>query len=74
MKINVKTNWIKELLNNNNFRNNQNYIINYKTLKKKYFTMNLKNEDKNFWIQLLFIILYLIWLVIIIYIWLFFYI
>jgi hypothetical protein len=52
-------NKIKILIENKNFRNNQNYIINYRKIKKKYFSLNLIKEDNNIFIQIFFIILYL---------------
>ena len=62
-------NKLENLLNNKNFRNNQNYIINYKKLKKEYFNFNLKKEDNNIFIQILFIFLFVLGLFIVIFIW-----
>jgi len=60
-------NKIKILIENKNFRNNQNYIINYRKIKKKYFSLNLIKEDNNIFIQIFFIILYLFWFFILIF-------
>jgi len=59
----------KTLITNKNFRNNQNYIINYKETKKKYFSLNLIREDNNVFIQILFIGIYLFGFYIVILLW-----